>query len=389
MNHKIIKFLLMFLWILNPIYSNEDFKFVGNIIAIRNEEVYTVQILSSFLLSSNNPFPYRNLYSINSHNEITHCFKYLYFYIYQSQYLLHLLKVPCPFLTNNSELIKVGDKIFFKVEPNTSINNKVKEEIQNQKEIPKIIIHPIDKKEMIYVPEDYLLYGQGLDPQDSSFNFYYFEWNLENIPHIQAFYIDKYEVTNKEFLTFCIQTNYSCPAFLKQLKREDWNKPYIFATYKDVEEYALWAKKQIPTEWEWELAAKGGFNEFLKKNQLFDKNLFPEYPSDPDNCNTIEKWEEKPQVIDVYKLKDINFRGIVGLCGNALEWTSSYFYPYPGNRFIKKEHQYLAGRFFRVLKGGAFFLPKEMAKVYKRLIGGSPDFKNDPVGGFRLILRAK
>ncbi|GIX41231.1 MAG: hypothetical protein KatS3mg129_0964 [Leptospiraceae bacterium] len=369
----------------------ENLHFIGTIIAIRNEKFYTAKLEKISkeeykILRSENPI----LYSLNASSEISHCFKILHGYHYHKKHYLHLLEMPCKYKNLYPKIIEVGDKLYIQRETikKTSSNNKLFP--QNIKEkYPKIIIHPIDKKEMIYVPEDYLLYGQGIDPEDSSFNIFYYNWNLETVPKINAFYIDKYEVTNKEFLIFCLQTDYKCPEFLKSLKKEDWNKPFIYATYNDVKAYANWAKKEIPTEWEWELAAKGGFKEFLQKSKMYDKSIFPEFPSSIEHCNTLEHWEKEPEVIDVYKLKDINFRGIVGLCGNALEWTSSYFLPYPGHRFSKIEHQHLAGKFYRVLRGGAFYLPLEKAKVYKRIVGGNPDFKNDPIGGFRLILRTK
>jgi hypothetical protein len=388
----LIRFLiyLLIIFINFLVYSKEQesYELLGVITSIRNQDIYTLEIqnaISQDLLNDlkNN---HLNLYSINSSNEITHCFLSLFLYHHNKKHYLHLIKIPCEHSVNLSDTVEMGDKVYL-ITKQKEVINEFKSKTQ-ETTIPKIIVHPIDKKIMIYVPEDYLLFGQGTDPKDSSFNPYYFNWNLETIPKINAFYIDKYEVTNKEFLTFCFQTNYSCPEFLKKLKKEDWDKPFIYATYKDVEAYAEWTKKEIPTEWEWELAAKGGFQEFLKKSQIFSKEVFPEFPSDPNHCNTKEKWKT-PQLMSVYQLKDENFRGIVGLCGNALEWTSSYFLPYPGNRFFLKEHRYLTGKFFRVLKGGAFFLPLEYAKTYKRILGGSPNFSGDPIGGFRLILRAK
>ncbi len=381
---KYSKFLYLLILIVCLPISNvtgdpKNLIFVGTIYAIRNKDIFTIEIDTSIPKEYLEKISHSLLYSVNSNNEIDSCFKPLYTYFYKNTYYTHILKIACSYQTLYPQQIIKGSKIYLAL--GSEVNSQQTSHIQQkQKDIPKIIIHPIDKKEMIYVPEDYLLFGQGDFPEDSSYNRYYYDWNLENIPKINAFYIDKYEVTNIEFLNFCIQTQYNCPDFLNSLTKEDYHKPYIYATYKDVENYARWAKKEIPTEWEWELAAKGGFNEFVSNLNLIQKGFFPEFPSNPENCNTLEKWMDKPQPMDVYQLKDINFRGIVGLCGNALEWTSSFFLPYPGFRFLNLEYQNVSGKFFRVLRGGSFYLPIYKAKVYTRIIGGN-EFSNDPMGG--------
>ncbi len=367
--------------------SNESFLTLGTISAIRNETFYTIEIKEdiSYELLKELQEKRPTIFSMNSKNELNACFRPVFFYNYESKYYLHTIKIPC--IYDKAELLKKGFAIVMTLLPQEQLKPIMEEKVG--REIPKILFHPIDKKEMIYVEEDFLLFGQGHNPDDASFNKFYYDWSLENIPKIRSFYIDKYEVTNLEFSIFCKMTQYPCPKFLEKLNHEDKNKPYIYATYKDVESYAKWTNKEIPTEWEWELAAKGGFKEILKKNTIFNSEILPEFPDNKENCNTLEKWDRNPQPIDVYKLKDVNFRGIVGLCGNAPEWTSSFFLPYPGHRFTNKEHQVLAGKFFRVLRGGAFYLPLEKAKVYTRIVGGTPTYQNDPIGGFRLILRSQ
>lgn len=380
-----ISFFLLFL--VGNLYSEVLFnpKKIGIIISKRSSELYTIQVFEKqqfFLLKE---MPKTILYILNKEQEVELCLKAVHYYEYDLKYYIHSLQTQCKDIVESKKNIQMGDFVY--IEGVSS--SKQTEYITKKMERKKILFHPIDFKEMIYVEGDYLLFGQGIDPEDSSFNLYYYDWNLENLARIGSFYMDKYEVTNYEFLTFCKKANYLCPKFLYNLSEEENDLPFIYATYKDVEEYAKWSKKQIPTEWEWELAAKGGISVFLNSTKIFSKTLFDEYPTQIDNCNTLEKWEKDPKPISVYKLKDINFRGIVGMCGNALEWTSSYFLPYPGNRFKNKLDKSLSGKFFRVLRGGGFFLPSEYAKVYKRIVGGSPEFQKDPVGGFRLILRTK
>ncbi len=380
---KLLFFLLLLVGTKINCETLKQFIRIGVVIAKRSEDFFTIRIDHQkyfFLLKE---MTNTTLVLTNSKQEIEYCLKPIHFFEYNSEFYVHSIAVQCKSFLEEKRNIQLGDLVF--IETTLAISKEKEETKKIQRE--KIIVHPIDLKEMIYVESDYFLYGQGNEPNDPSYNPYFYHWNLENLPRISSFYIDKYEVTNFEFLMFCKKSGYRCPKLLYYLSEEEKDLPYIYATYKDVEEYAKWSKKQIPTEWEWEFAAKGGLSVFFNSNKLISSTLFEEYTSDLQNCNTLEKWKgEAPKPISVYELKDSNFRGIVGMCGNALEWTSSFFMPYPGNRF---KNDFFSGKFFRVLKGGAFFIPKEYAKVYKRIIGGVPLFDKDPVAGFRLIIKTK
>lgn len=376
--------LFLFLIITNKVDSEITKKFIsiGVVSAQRSEDIFTIQIFNQEHFILLKEMTNTVLVLVNAKQEIEYCLKPIHFFEYDFGLYVHSITIKCKNFAEEKRKIQLGDLVF--IETSMLISTKKTETKREHRE--KILIHPVDFKEMIYIESDYFLYGQGKDSEDPSYNLYFYHWNLENIPRISSFYIDKYEVTNYEFLMFCKRTNYKCPKFLYHLLEEEKDLPFIYATYKDVEEYAKWSKKQIPTEWEWEFAAKGGLNVYLNSSKIMALDLFDAYPSSIENCNTLEMWKEEPRPISVYELKDANFYGIVGMCGNALEWTSSYFMPYPGNRF---KNDIFSGKFFRVLKGGAFFLPNEYAKVYKRIIGGAPLFYKDPVAGFRLILRTR
>lgn len=87
----------------------------------------------------------------------------------------------------------------------------------------------------------------------------------EHQMEIKPFYIDKFPVTNEQFKKFLDATHYRPKDGLNFLK--DWkngvfpdgaaNKPVTWVSLEDAREYAKWAGKRLPHEWEWQYAAQG------------------------------------------------------------------------------------------------------------------------------------
>ena len=120
---------------------------------------------------------------------------------------------------------------------------------------------------------DYLFVVQGIEIEGSNDIGVDVQYPWENSPRrfhehtlqIKPFYIDKYPVTNAEFKRFMDATNYHPKDDLNFLK--DWNggafpegmanKPVTWVSIEDAREYAKWAGKRLPHEWEWQYAAQG------------------------------------------------------------------------------------------------------------------------------------
>lgn len=250
----------------------------------------------------------------------------------------------------------------------------------------------VDGKEMLYVAEDLLVYGQGYDSAKSNFNPYFFLRDEAHLPRIHGFYMDRTEVTNREYLRFCQKAGHPLP--------ESWKKtgmyppgsaelPFNEASYSDAVAYARWAGKRLPTELEWELAARGGLSVLIDGSGPQSLNRRPPaYPVgdfDPEKCNTKERWKENPRLLPAAQMKDASPYGIIGMCGNAPEWTSSFFEPYPGSRFRNDTAQAYSGQLFHVIRGGAYYLPSEMARSDARQPAGFPSPDSDAKAGIRLV----
>lgn len=281
---------------------------------------------------------------------------------------------------SNESLIQAGQ--FFGETMTSKFIDPPARIISRKKDRPAIIRHSIDKKEMVLISDDYLVYGQGSDANSADYNPHYYERDISVTPHIRSFYLDRTEVTNQEYMRFCKETGYKLPDEWNGIYPEDRaDHPFLYATYNDALAYSRWAQKRLPTEWEWELAARGGLSDKATIDEFSQSP--PSFPkgAETTGCNTVERWQSsaKPDSISVFKLDDANQRGIVGLCGNAIEWTSSYYTPYPGARFLS-----YMGKIRRVVRGGAFYLPIDDARAEYRQ--GYPESAK---AGFRLVEEVK
>ncbi|MDZ4725088.1 MAG: SUMF1/EgtB/PvdO family nonheme iron enzyme [Leptospira sp.] len=253
----------------------------------------------------------------------------------------------------------------------------------------KNIIHPIDKKEMVLVIRGLFIYGQGSDASLDNFNPYFSEPSLATLKELPSYYIDKYEVTNKEYAYFLEQTNTIAPAHWigGKYPLNEENHPVVNLTYREVEKYARWTGKRIPTEFEWEKAARGGgviayTNRDETINYQITNNKYP-FGEEFDSllCNTRESNIGK--TLSVYELSQEGASpfGAMGMCGNAPEWTSSWYELYPGHHL----KSFAFGKIYKVIRGGSFSENAKNSSAIARSYGGIPNLLEDRRAGFRLV----
>jgi serine/threonine-protein kinase len=94
--------------------------------------------------------------------------------------------------------------------------------------------------ELVYVPAGEFLYGELNEKQTT-----------------EAFYVFKYEVTNAQYKRFTDATGYPTPAFWDNELYNAPNRPVVGVNYADAEAFCQWAGFRLPTELEWEKAARG------------------------------------------------------------------------------------------------------------------------------------
>jgi|TARA_B100000959_G_scaffold275353_1_gene328603 formylglycine-generating enzyme required for sulfatase activity len=96
-----------------------------------------------------------------------------------------------------------------------------------------------------------------------------------------SFYMDKYEVTNAQYEKFMKATGSREPEYWQNDHFNRPNQPVIGVDWNDAMAYAEWAGKRLPTEVEWEYAARGG----LKNKDYPWGNEKP----DGSQCNFADK----------------------------------------------------------------------------------------------------
>ena len=170
-------------------------------------------------------------------------------------------------------------------------------------------------------------------------------WDDEAPEHISttdAFYIDLNEVTNADYKIFVKATKRTHPFHWPEghLPKSKENHPVIYVSWFDANDYCSWAGKRLPTEQEWEKAARGeeGLIYPWGNEWSLDKSNNPY-----NNSTGTEPVGSYPKGRSPYGLNDIS--------GNVWEWVDSYYLPHPENPVTRAEY----GEDKRVLKGGSWF----------------------------------
>jgi formylglycine-generating enzyme required for sulfatase activity len=212
---------------------------------------------------------------------------------------------------------------------------------------------------MVYVPEGEFILG-GIEEEDEKPGKPVF---------LPGFLIDRYEVTNDQYAAFVEATGHRAPAFRQGEnvpEGKGWH-PVTGVSWGDANAYAAWTGKRLPTEMEWEKAARGVDGRRWPWGNKFDGVM----------CNSAEMGAKT--TVAVWEHDGVaSPYGCVNMAGNVWEWTADWYKAYKGNYGY---NQY-AGEMFRVTRGGAFNADAKACRCSNRW-RESPDFREDPTLGFR------
>jgi formylglycine-generating enzyme required for sulfatase activity len=252
-----------------------------------------------------------------------------------------------------------------------------KKTITLPKNIETVIVWPNDGKDMVFIPGGQ--FSMGSD-----------EGNPNHQPKHQViiadFYIDRWPITNAEYKKFIDATGHSVPNYQVswcETAEYNWDPqtrlypagkadhPVVLVTWEDVLAYAAWAGKRLPTEAEWERAARGPYNWRYPWGDDFISG----------RCNSKEATLLSTSPVGQFSPDGDTLEGVVDMVGNVWEWTGSLYSPYPYLPYDGRESLEVSG--FRVLRGASWLNDAQVANALSRLDG---DFRFYNNVGFRCAI---
>ena len=174
-------------------------------------------------------------------------------------------------------------------------------------------------------------------------------------PHmvlVKSFYLDTNEVTCQDYKKFIDESGHPTPKTWVNGTYPTGTAllPVTSVSWEDAVAYAEWKKKRLPTEEEWELAARG--REGLR---------YPWGNSWQAGCaNADEEGQARQRLAVVGSHNCVSPFGANDLIGNAWEWTASDWVPYPGGQLQRQ------AKGEKVIRGGGWDTPRNIATAIYR-----------------------
>lgn len=218
---------------------------------------------------------------------------------------------------------------------------------------------------MVLIPEGEFEMGSDGESPDE---------NPAHKVYLENYYIDKHEVSWAEFKKFVQAERRPQPLYMNDSRFNKPNYPAVGITFEEAQAYAKWVNKRLPTEAEWEKAAKG------TKNWNFPWGN--KFSPDKANCATVADKYKYTAPVDSFPGGASPY-GVLHMVGNVWEWCSDYYnatYYYispPRNPKGPKEEER------HVLRGGSWDNSRFDARTTRRW-SYWPDLQRNYIG-FRLV----
>lgn len=193
---------------------------------------------------------------------------------------------------------------------------------------------PAAPKGMVFIPGGEFLMGSSAEEVEqvraayggrSMYRDYAFEAEMpKRKVRLKPFYIDRSEVTNEEYYEFVKATGHRAPRNWTggEYEAGKGDCPVLYVSKEDAEAYARWAGKRLPTEAEWEKAARGSDGRIYPWGDRFDPYKAATAESDiryiygalcsANSANPVEQAEG-----------DVSPYGVHDMGGNVREWTAT------------------------------------------------------------------
>ena len=224
---------------------------------------------------------------------------------------------------------------------------------------------PADGMLMVFIPEGEFMMGSTNGDADEE---------PVHIVNLEAYWIDRTEITNAMYAR-CVQDG-GCgesnifPSFKEAYyyNPQYADYPVMYIYWFGARAYCEWAGVRLPSEAEWEKAARGT-----------DGWTYPWGEGTPDcSLANFAGCSSKPSAVGSFPNGQSPY-GVLDMAGNVWEWTSSLDWDYPYATGDGRED--LSGRKLRILRGGSWNTTAYQLRTTRRY-GEDPNYAGFSASGF-------
>jgi formylglycine-generating enzyme required for sulfatase activity len=193
--------------------------------------------------------------------------------------------------------------------------------------------------------------------------------------HLDAFSIDRYEVTNHQYQQFIAATGHRKAGppsrYAKSIsKMRGPNQPVVYVSWDDANAYCRWKGKRLPTEAEWEKAMRGT-----------DGRLWPwgnqEKPNGA-NWARVQDGHEVSARVGTFQTDQSPY-GVMDGAGNVMEWVADWYQEAYYKVSPDKDPPSPEFGTFRVMRGGGYTTTGGDVRITSRS-KMVPDFRDETIG---------
>ncbi len=200
--------------------------------------------------------------------------------------------------------------------------------------------------DMVLIPAGHFIFGTDLKDESAEAlslgipKPWYADEGPEQKVFLKSFYIDRYEVTNRRYKIYRDDVGAIPPPNWKNDTHPEGqdDHPVVWVNWFDATNFCQWAGKALPTEKQWERAARGSKGSQYPWGDRFDATL-ANLPQSPGSKNT-------PGPVGAHP-KGASPEGVHDLIGNVWEWTQAEYRPFKGSSY--QNENFNAG--YKVLRG--------------------------------------
>jgi formylglycine-generating enzyme required for sulfatase activity len=208
-------------------------------------------------------------------------------------------------------------------------------------------------------------------------------WSLEafrdegpaHMVFLDSYLMDRYEVSNKDYGEFVTANSHPAPAYWDDPRLNKPQQPVVGVNWEDAKSFCEYRGKRLPTEAEWEKAARGPEGNLYPWGNAFDPAKV-NYGNNHDATMPVDSYPE-----------GASYYGLYNMAGNAFEWVSDWYDPryygrletmvnptgpttpaWVGGTGTYVDRQALGAK--RVIRGGSWVAPEKTVRTTHRFWNG-------------------